>query len=142
MSAHPVSPRSPLVIEHPPRVRCVRIEWGVSRMALGDRAPHGSASLVTLRYQATPDSEERWSLLDPTSGCVAPIPHPPGGHPSLPTIRFAGQRVHIHSPTLYAFISLDNADNAELLYARTPIFEMLKVGGGRYQPLDASVELA
>lgn len=142
MSAHPVSSRRPVVFEHPARVRCVRIEWGISRLSLGELAPGGDSVLVTLRYQATPDNPEQWSLLDPASGRVAPISDRLAQHASTPSIRCAGARVHIHSTTLYAFISLDEGDCAELLYARTPAFGLLGIGGGRYQPLGASVELA
>jgi len=140
MSAQPVSTRRPTIVEHAARVRSVCIEWGISRRALGEHAPEGSATLITLRYEASHDQHEHWTLLDPDSKSTAKLPERITHRLGVPGLRVAGGRVHVHSPMLYAFVSIDNPDEHELLYARTPIFELLGVAGGRYQTLGARVD--
>ena len=107
-------------------------------MALGDRAPKGSSAIITLRYVADPNSNERWTLHDPKSGATNTL-----DLEQLPTtiasVRTSGGCVHIHSPSMYAFVSIEN-DEPELLYARTRIFESLRLAGGRYQPQSVTVQ--
>lgn len=133
MSAQATRQTGALRVRSAPSLRRVEIEWGVSRRALGERAPAGGSALLTLRYQGDVGGDERWELIDPGSGAsvaVAPMGH---AGASVPEIRSSGGCVHVHSPTIYAFISSEH-DRPELLYARTPMFASLRVGGGRYQP--------
>ena len=140
MSAQPVSMRRPLAIEHSARARGVCIEWGISRRALGAHAPSGDSALITLRYEAAADQHERFTLLDTRSGQRATMPDRVTRGFAIPSLRVAGGRLHVQSPMLYAFVSIEHPESPELLYARTPIFEMLGVAGGRYQPMGARVE--
>lgn len=107
------------------------IEWGVSRRALGERAPRGASSLLTLRYTASPEGRETWTLIDPGTGSARDVEAPSQG--GSPELRSSGGRVHVHSPTIYAFVSIEH-DEPELLYARTTMFERMGIAGGRYQP--------
>lgn len=141
MSAQPVSSsRRPVVVEPIAGLRSVRIEWGISRRALGDHAPAGNAPLITLRYEATPGQSEQLTLLDPISQQPSPLPDRITSGLGVPNLRCSGGRLHIQSPLLYAFLSTDHPTAPELLYARTPIFGMLGIAGGRYQPLGVRVE--
>lgn len=141
MSAQPVSTsRRPVVVDPIAGLRSVRIEWGISRRALGTHAPVGNAPLITLRYEASPAQDERLTLFDPISEQRAPLPERVTGALGVPNLRSSGGRLHVQSPVLYAFLSTEHPSAPELLYARTPIFEMLGIAGGRYQPLGASIE--
>ena len=138
MSANPINRRPALAITPQPALRSITIEWGVSRRGVGQIAPKGTASLLTLRYQAGPGQREQWSLLDPVSGASSALPARINEMSSTSDVRISGDCVHIQSPMLYAFVSIAH-DEPELLYARTPIFEHLRIAGGRYQPRGVSV---
>ncbi len=120
-------------------VRMLRIDWGVSRRALGVRAPSGSESLITLRFEAQPDGPEQWSLIDPRSQARVTIDPPIDPKHTRTHIRVAGACVHVRGPSLYAFVSIEHPDRPDLLYARTDIFNRLGIAGGRYQPLGVRV---
>lgn len=137
MSAHPrVRSRVP-ALRVSPCVSGVVIDWGVSRLSLGDLAPEGPSALLTLRYEASSSSPECWALIDPRSKHKSnlTLPIEPA---SYSQVRCSGGCVHLQSPSMYAFVSIEG-DEPELLYARTRIFEMLGIAGGRYQPLGVRV---
>jgi hypothetical protein len=137
MSAHPSVQSGVLALRVTPGVSGVVIEWGVSRLALGDLAPKGPSALLTLRYEGASNAPECWSLLDPRSQETRALSHPiePAGYPQ---VRCSGGCVHVHSPSMYAFVSVED-DEPNLLYARTQIFEALGIAGGRYHPLGVRV---
>ncbi len=141
MSAQPTSRSGALRVRSAAALRRVEIEWGVSRRALGERAPAGDSALLTLRYRGDVGAEERWELIDPGSGASVPVVPAGAAGASVPEIRSSGGCVHVHSATIYAFISSEH-DRPELLYARTPIFASLRVGGGRYQPQEVRLRTA
>ena len=141
MSAHPMSRTKPLVIEATRQVRSLRIDWGISRRALGERAPVGTDPLVTLRFETRSNEIPSWVLIDPRSNERVGIDPPREKNIAETHIRIAGDCVHIHGPELYAFVSIKNPNQPELLYARTNVFERLGISGGRYQPLGARVVL-
>jgi len=116
-------------------VQALRIEWGVSRRALGDRAPLGTSALITLRFETQLGPTSTWVLIDPKSNNQIAL-----DESGETQVRVAGGCVHVHGPSLYAFISIEHPDQPELLYARTDVFERLQILGGRYQPLGARVE--
>ena len=139
MSAQPTSSRPAINIPCPATLRSLVIEWGISRRAMGDRAPAGTSLLLTLRYSAELDQPEHWTLLDPVSKAETPLPDELTRLLSIPTVRVSGDRVHVHSPMLYAFVGIDDHDSPTLMYARTRVFELLQLGGGRYQPMGVRV---
>ncbi len=141
MSANPVSRHRALEVAPSPAARSVTIEWGVSRRAMGAHAPTGNAPLLTLRYDAAPGEPERWSLIDPVSSTREDLPQSVLDACSVPEIQAANGHVHLRSPMMYAFVSIDRPDAPELLYARTTIFSILGIAGGRYQPRGAAVVL-
>lgn len=137
MSASPTHHRRAPSFRASPIVSGVQIEWGISRLALGDRAPSGSSAIVTLRYVCDSDAKERWSLHDPISGASSTLELGQLLN-SIASVQTSGGCVHIHSPSMYAFVSIEH-DEPKLLYARTRIFEALKITGGRYQPKSVAV---
>ena len=139
MSAQPTNRANPVRVSVLPALRSVTIEWGVSRRAMADLAPKGNAPLLTLRYKASPDARESWSIQDPVSHDSIELPRMDQSLAGIPEIRVSSGYVHIRSAMLYAFVSLEN-ERPELLYARTSIFEQLGVGGGRYQPAGVKIE--
>ena len=139
MSANPIQHRRVLAITPQPALRSLAIEWGVSRRALGTLSPAGRSVLLTVRYEASPGQPESISIFDPSSGAQSTLPASLIESCSVPQIRVAGDRVHVQSPLLYAFISIEH-ERPELLYARTGVFGMLQIQGGRYQPQGVRVE--
>lgn len=133
MSANPIQHRRVLAITPRAAVRSLVIEWGLSRRALGELAPEGRSVLLTLRYEGAPDQRERVSIIDPSSGARCELPESLLDACGVPQIRVAGDRVHVQSPLLYAFVSIEH-EEPELLYARTQVFRLLGIAGGRYQP--------
>lgn len=142
MTAQTTRLRAPVVVGHIPAPNRVCIEWGISRRALGDLAPQGHAKLLTLRYEASPDSSESWSLFDPHSEGRVTLNGRIAKLPALPSIRTTGGHVHVQSPTIYAFVSIEQPDQPALLYARTSVFDRLGISGGRYQPIGAQIDFA
>ncbi len=138
MSASPTRHRSAPSLRVSPAVSNVQIEWAISRMAMGDRAPKGTSAIITLRYVANPNSNERWTLHDPRSDATTTLDLEQLPR-TIANVRTSGGCVHIHSPSMYAFVSIEN-DEPQLLYARTRIFESLKLAGGRYQPQSVTVQ--
>lgn len=136
-----MSRSKPLVIEATRQVRSLRIDWGISRLALGERAPGGTNPLVTLRFETRTNEIPSWMLIDQQSNKQVEIDPPRDQRIAETHIRIAGDCVHIHGPGLYAFVSIKNPNQPELLYARTNVFERLGISGGRYQPLGARVVL-
>ena len=140
MSAHPRTRSGPVRMRLAPPVQSLAIEWGVSRSAMGDRAPEGRSSLLTLRYEASPGEPESWVLIDPRSGARSDVGIVPVRDGGVPDLRSSGGRVHVHSPTIYAFVSIEH-DEPELMYARTTMFERMGIAGGRYQPQRVDVRM-
>jgi len=136
MSAHTSVRRGSSPVRVMPGVSRVVLEWGVSRSALGEHAPEGRAHLVTLRYEASPGSSERWTLIDPERNSERVV----AGElcDSKPMVRNSGGCVLVRSSSMYAFVSIER-DAPSLLYARTGVFASLGVGGGRYQPMGVRV---
>ncbi len=141
MSAQPASRFKPISIDAPAPVRSMRIEWGISRRALGDHAPRGNAALITLRFETDQHGHGMWSLIDAQSNAQTTLP--PTAQPASAAcgILQAGTCIHIECDSLYAFVSIERSGEPELLYARTDVFERLGIPGGRYQPLGARVVL-
>ena len=139
MTAQPTKRANPVRVSVLPALRAVTIDWGVSRRAMKELAPNGNAPLLTLRYHASPDASESWSIHDPVSHESFELPRMDESLAGIPEIRVSAGYIHIRSAMLYAFVSLE-ADQPELLYARTNIFEQLGIAGGRYQPLGVQVE--
>ena len=140
MSTHPPLRTSPISVRIDPAITRVEIDWGVSRLALGDRAPAGRSPLVTLGYRADADSPASWGLYDSESGLGHSVSLPDQLN-AAPEFWCIKDRAHVRSPSIYALISIEHAAS-ELLYARTPIFSHLRVSGGRYQPSAVRVSRA
>lgn len=124
-----------------PEVRELRIEWGISRRALGERAPAGGDPLVMLRFESVAQADPRWVLIDRRSKNRIVLDTPADPSCGETRVCLAGDCVHVHSPALYAFISIEHPQQPELLYVRTDVFARLGIAGGRYQPLGVAVEL-
>lgn len=152
MSAHSCSPTSapdpalPLRIagaQQVPAIDSLSVCWGVSRMALGELAPEGQSALITLTLRIKASSGvSTLTLTDEGSGRSRTIEPKAQGPCEL---RHAGGLLHVASPHLHCFVRLkeregENKTSPELVYARTTVLELLKLPGGRYQPLRVSIE--
>jgi hypothetical protein len=142
MTAQTTRMRAPAVVGHTPTPDRVFIEWGISRRALGDLAPSGDSKLLTLRYEGSPDASESWTLFDPQSQTRITLNGQIAKLPAQPSIRSSGGHVLVQSPTIYAFVSIEQPEQPALLYARTSVFDRLSISGGRYQPMGARIDFA
>lgn len=145
MSAHPLSKvRVPIAINlarEPSRgVNAMTLRWGVSRRALGDRAPAGTSALVHLLLSVGSDQSPRWALRDPGSASVPPLDldldlPPPGKTVISP---HGDGLLLVRGPHIDAIVRPRDG-GAQLLYARTPIFKALSIPGGRYRVLGVDI---
>jgi hypothetical protein len=138
MSAQP-APRttrtSPVAIEldRPVALRSIVIRWGVSRGAIESIAPKGTSRMLELELRIDRQTRSQWVLLDPGTHAARIIEASPAMGEMLITQR--GRSIHIESDLLSCYIEEASDGGFELIYARTAIFSVLGVPGGRYEPI-------
>lgn len=122
-------------------IRDITIEWRVSRRALGSHQLAGNSPIVTLALSLKPTIEHRaiptWTLIDPSSDDQLVIESTDLDEP----ISIVRDQLHIHlrSSHFKALLRRSDADDVDLVYVRTHIFNHLQIPGGRYEPHSARI---
>jgi len=138
MSAQPAprTARTPLVtieLDRPAGLRSIVIRWGVSRGAVESIAPKGTSRMLELEFRIDQETRTKWVLLDPGTHAARIIE----ASSAMGAVRIThrGRSVHIESELLSCYIEEASGGGFELIYARTAIFSVLGVPGGRYEPI-------
>lgn len=145
MSVHPSArpskaPRGPIgLVGDPARsLQQIVIRWAVSRRAIAKMAPQGSSAIIHLVLRLDQLGRMQWALVDPKMGNEQPLDLPPDTRSA--SITHASAALHIEAPGLCCQLRPGKHNSYELVYARTDRFAMLNVPGGRYEPIDCTVD--
>ena len=116
------------------------IRWGVSRRALAATPIQGKNPIVHLELRIDPSQQIAWILIDPDAQIELPIELPSSA--DAVKITRSTKCIHIESSSICCQLQKDEQGSFELAYVRTDVFSMLKLPGGRYEPIGCSINQA
>lgn len=130
----------PSEVVSPETIRTVAVTWSVSRRAMADRAPAGTARVLNLTIALDnlgPAARGTVTLTDPATSHSITLDSLESV--SVEVIHDIRAEIHIEAPgVLHATIAPGDG-SWRLVYARTPLLTALGVPGGRAQAMSASV---
>lgn len=129
----------PNEVASPEAIRTVAVTWSVSRRAMADRAPTGTARVLDLTITLDnlgPAARGTVTLTDPVTGRGVTLDSLESV--SVEVIHDIRAEIHIEAPgVLHATIAAGDG-SWRLVYARTPLLTAMGVPGGRAQAMSAS----